>query len=68
MLSSGATKHSLKTDDASCSTTGPGLGLGVLPFSIPDSSFDALRDDSSLNRLGFLSELSIPGEVGEAAR
>lgn len=64
MLSSGGTKRSLKMEAASCSTTGPGLGLDGLSLSIPDSSFDPLRDDRSLNRLDFLSEPSMPGEAG----
>lgn len=68
MLSSGGTKRSLKMEAASCSTTGPGLGLDGPSLSIPDSSFDPLRDDRSLNRLDFLSELSMPGEAGVSTK
>lgn len=63
MLSSGGTNRSLKTEGFSCSTTGKCLGLDGPSRSIPDSSFDPLRDERSLNLLDFLSEPL--GEAGE---
>lgn len=57
MLRSGGTNRSLKTEVASCSTTGQCFGLE----GPSRSSLDPLRDDRSLNRLSFLSE-----ELGEA--
>ena len=58
MLSSGGTKCSLKME-VSCSTTGL-VGLGV-----SGPSLEALRgdDDSSLKRLGFLSNSSLAAET-----
>lgn len=56
MLRSGGTNRSLKIEGASCSTTGPCLGLDGPSRSIPDSSLDPLRDDRSLNLLDFFSE------------
>lgn len=64
MLRSGGTNCSLKMGGASCSTTGPCFGLKGASRSNPDSSLDPLRDDRSLNRLGFLSEPL--GEAGES--
>lgn len=64
MLRPGGTNCSLKMEGASCSTTEPCFGLKGASRSNPDSSLDPLRDDRSLNRLGFLSEPL--GEAGES--